>query len=473
MGRRRLALSFSLLVALTTHSLHLSRAEPCPSFTCGEGKFLQGKFIDPSNPSNVYLEPPEPVLEAFFTAGQMYYYSHYNITDETVSDPPVDCYRLCAGYNANRKPGDAEAKYWMFEETCLEASGGTCTCYAKSQCDGPNAYTSDWMQGATGRGSDYEVPANFTVGELCDPGHKGDPHFSGADGSHYDFSGRPNRHYALVSDLHLQVNGYFGGRYARWGNRLKSLTWIRSVGIMFGHHTAVLDARTGPDAEYGAQGYLSGVTVDGKAVELKVPGTTLALWEGASMKWVAARQQSGDDFVDVFDVTIAGVATLRLTMRPEVEVLRTPRDGTVHFGLNILRSEFSPAVHGVLGQTYRKDFAGRLAKQELVWSDLLQVMMVPGDNAEGFVDGSVDDYQVSDLLKADCKLCQFARAEEVDPETRVALTMLGGVSGGGGSAAEPRGAIQALRGANAANAGAGAGAGAADAWVEGASKASS
>eukprot|EP00475_Leptophrys_vorax_P012252 TRINITY_DN18667_c0_g2_i2.p1 TRINITY_DN18667_c0_g2~~TRINITY_DN18667_c0_g2_i2.p1 ORF type:complete len:572 (-),score=-18.39 TRINITY_DN18667_c0_g2_i2:521-2236(-) len=451
-------LSLSLLLACSLPQP--ASAAPCPKFTCGEGQFTLGKFIDPnSDPLDDYSEPPEPVVEAYFTAGQMYNYNQYNITDETISDPPRDCYRLCAGYNANRKPSETEVKYWMFEETCLESNGGTCTCYAKSQCDSPNAYSDHWDQGPKGSsagGGDYQVAANFSVGELCDPGHKGDPHFTGADGSHYDFSGRPNRNYAIVSDLHLQVNGYFGGRYARWGNRIKSLTWIRSVGIMFGHHTAVLDARTGPDAEYDTDGYLAKVTADGKVLELKAPGTVVTLWDGATLKWVAGRQRSGDDYVDVFDVTIAGVVTLRMTLRPEVESLRTPRDGTVHFGLNVLESEFSPAVHGILGQTYRNEFAGRLAHQKLEWSSLLQTMVVPGDNAEGFIDGSVDEYEVTGLLKSDCTLCQFSRAESVDPETRVALSLLGGgVSGGGLPATMPKSAIQSLqslRGANAANA---------------------
>ncbi|CAI5535202.1 unnamed protein product [Closterium sp. Naga37s-1] len=438
-SNRAVASSLVIVVLLSVTSIHTAYADVCPKFTCGQGNFLYGKFTDRVDP----LEEPEPLVEAYFTGGQMYNYDSYNISDETIADANTDCYKFCSGWNAKRKPGEVKAKYWMFEETCLEATGGICTCFASTQCNGPNSYSSKWMEAGRRVNGDYEVPANFTAGELCEPGHKGDPHFSGADGSHFDFSGKPNRNYAIVSDLHLQVNGYFGGRYTAWGSRLKALTWIRDVSVMHGHHTVVLEARKGAEFDYN-EGYLARVLVDGKPVQVKAPGTSLTLWEGATLTWVYARQQNGDDYVDVFDLAVDGVATIRLTLRPEVETWRTPKDGTVHFGLEVLDAHFSPAVHGVLGQTYRQDFAGRLAEQKLEWSDLLQVMAVPGDNAEGFLYGGVDDYQVSGLLKSDCKMCTFTRAENVDKETTIALAMMGGVSGGGISATTPRKALKPL-----------------------------
>ncbi|GJP67914.1 hypothetical protein CLOP_g24672 [Closterium sp. NIES-67] len=58
-------------------------------------------------------------------------------------------------------------------------------------------------------------------------------------------------------------------------------------------------------------------------------------------------------------------------------------------------------------------------------------MVVPGDNAEGFIDGRMDDYEVADLLKADCKLCRFTRAQAVDEEMSIAMNMMGSATGGG------------------------------------------
>ena len=49
-------------------------------------------------------------------------------------------------------------------------------------------------------------------------------------------------------------------------------------------------------------------------------------------------------------------------------------------------------------------------KQELVYSKLFHTHVVPGENAEGFLDGKADDYVSSGLLKADCKVARFNRA---------------------------------------------------------------
>ncbi|CAI7847168.1 unnamed protein product [Closterium sp. NIES-54] len=494
--------------------------------------------------------PSDPLVEAYFYPGQMYNYNQYNIFDEMLSDPHTDCYRFCAGYNSKLPadaPADVKAKYWMFEETCNDGNGGTrrvlhrilntspvialpllhpfhalllteslsrsscnihppgadssgiCACYNANRCKDETSYTDDWMQPSRGdvATDDYEVPANFTVGALCLAVEKGDPHFTGADGSHFDFSGLPNHHFALISDAHLQVNGYFGGRFGTWGNATKALTWIRSLGIMFGHHTAVLHARNGSSADYG-NGYLGRVTVNDRPVRVPAPGTSVNLWPGASLRWVKARLRSGDDLVDVYDLLITDMGTLRLTLRPEVKNLRTGDDGVVHFGIDVLGSTFSTAVHGVLGQTFRPDFHGRLyvgggvggckpvvvrltysalcyysdwgswlaplprglrksqalvqpaaarqclishrsfppppsppsstppysANQELKYNPLLRANAVPGDNAEGFIDGSVEDYLVSDLLKADCRFCRFSRSPEVDSELAHALSLL-------------------------------------------------
>ena len=50
-------------------------------------------------------------------------------------------------------------------------------------------------------------------------------------------------------------------------------------------------------------------------------------------------------------------------------------------------------------------------------------MVVPGDNAEGFLDGSVDDYQTSSVDRADCRVCRFTRSLVVDEETAQAIEM--------------------------------------------------
>lgn len=63
------------------------------------------------------------------------------------------------------------------------------------------------------------------------------------------------------------------------------------------------------------------------------------------------------------------------------------------------------------------------ARQKLVYSPLLNTKVVPGDNAEGFIDGRVEDYMVRDLFKADCAMCRFARERDIDEETARAMAL--------------------------------------------------
>lgn len=58
-----------------------------------------------------------------------------------------------------------------------------------------------------------------------------------------------------------------------------------------------------------------------------------------------------------------------------------------------------------------------------MYSSAVHANVVPGDNAEGFIDGTVEDYLVKDLLKADCNFCRFARGSDVDEETARAMAL--------------------------------------------------
>eukprot|EP00271_Cylindrocystis_brebissonii_P015237 TRINITY_DN3750_c0_g2_i1.p2 TRINITY_DN3750_c0_g2~~TRINITY_DN3750_c0_g2_i1.p2 ORF type:complete len:101 (-),score=17.33 TRINITY_DN3750_c0_g2_i1:373-630(-) len=53
--------------------------------------------------------------------------------------------------------------------------------------------------------------------------------------------------------------------------------------------------------------------------------------------------------------------------------------------------------------------------------------MVPGKDAEGFLDGTASDYESSWLLKPDCHFSRFARNEFPDPETVAAIEASGGM----------------------------------------------
>lgn len=269
--------------------------------------------------------------------------------------------------------------------------------------------------------------------------------------SYFDISGLPNKTYCAISDSHFHINVFHGGRFDRWGdNPKKPLTWIRKVGILWGHHTILFSAREGPEWRYN-NGYVSEILVDGEPIKLFSAGDLESFFGGRlEISWVSAKEKSGDDEIDVYEVHILDVMRLTLRVRPEISLLRTSEDGVVHFGLELTEVSVTPKVHGVLGQTYRPDHSKRLCvfffyssllcfaqllrfccsnteifrkSQKLVYSDLLKHDVVPGENGEGFLDGSAEDYETSSIFSADCTFSRFARAEKVDFETAQAIEL--------------------------------------------------
>ncbi len=135
---------------------------------------------------------------------------------------------------------------------------------------------------------------------------------------------------------------------------------MRSVAILWGEHTVTLHARQGARWQYDS-GYMSAIEVDGQRVSLAAAGDSVSLANGAvEISWLAARLPSGDDLVDVYSVKIADVLMMRMTLRPEVALLRTLDDGVVHFNLEFPQAQLSDDAHGVLGQTFRSDHRFRL-----------------------------------------------------------------------------------------------------------------
>ena len=223
-------------------------------------------------------------------------------------------------------------------------------------------------------------------------GGKGEPHFHGADSSHYDFSGVPNTTYCLFSDKHITVNAYFGGRYD--GNKV--LTWMRNIGIVWGDHSVILNAREGSDASYD-HGYMNNIIIDGKLIELSKAPSKFAFAEGAYVSWLFANASRTYGSIDVYSVEITDVISLIMELRPDYSKWRTLTDGTVHFDIEIPYAHVSEDVHGIIGQTYRKDKGSSGLKRIL------------GANGEGYLDGTIYDYNVSSITAFDCKINRFEK----------------------------------------------------------------
>lgn len=194
-----------------------------------------------------------------------------------------------------------------------------------------------------------------------EPGCEGDPHFTGADSSHFDFSGVPNNTYCLISDPHFHVNAFFGGYYGVYeSNPSKSLTWMRKIGVLWGRNSVLFEAREGSHAEY-EEGYMASIKFNGEKVNLPSPGDRASFAGGhLVISWVAAKEQSGDEIIDVYALDIKGVVSMILELRPEMPHFRTETDGTVHFDVYFPAVYLSDNVHGVLGQTFRSDHRDRM-----------------------------------------------------------------------------------------------------------------
>lgn len=110
---------FLLLLLLSIFSSAFAATNlPCPNFNCDPGSFVNGKFIDPSDPSD---ESSAWLKEFYFTAGQGYNYPFIN--DDDFLFPQLDCYLVCKNYNNEVTSNDSLAHYWMFEATSGATNG--------------------------------------------------------------------------------------------------------------------------------------------------------------------------------------------------------------------------------------------------------------------------------------------------------------------------------------------------------------
>lgn len=63
---------------------------------------------------------------------------------------------------------------------------------------------------------------------------------------------------------------------------------------------------------------------------------------------------------------------------------------------------------------------------KLQYSKLLNKEVVPGDNGEGYLDGTVGDYKTSGIFSHDCSVSRFAKLEVLDSEISFAMEATSG-----------------------------------------------
>ncbi|GJP39022.1 hypothetical protein CLOM_g23418 [Closterium sp. NIES-68] len=189
--------------------------------------------------------------------------------------------------------------------------------------------------------------------------------------------------------------------------------WIKEVGVVWvGHegrpHTLRLVARGGKQQARGREGFLSLVEMDG--VQVAVPVQVGAAAEGGGGLVVAkvAEEKEGAMDVDQYAVMIQGLAELNVRVRVAHPLLQSVGEAEAHFILEFMDLQPTPAVHGVLGQTFRDTPDGR--HRDLTYAHLAGLLHRPeqgGEGADGFLEGSSEDYVTSAITRPDCAFSAF------------------------------------------------------------------
>lgn len=187
-----LALSLGLVGALVRGEKQEYQPLTCPIFTCQKGNFVYGKFVDRNDYEDEATTREDGVLKLFYFQADDFPYSFPDVTNGKLTNAQEACAQACEKhYNKEAAANGWEpSKYWMFEQTCDDGPGGQCMCMAAHVCEPDTVrWWSDQWQEDWEYGQFFNVPANYTTGKVCKANVEGDPHFTGADGSRFEFSG--------------------------------------------------------------------------------------------------------------------------------------------------------------------------------------------------------------------------------------------------------------------------------------------
>eukprot|EP01018_Ginkgo_biloba_P022018 Gb_08582 [translate_table: standard] len=254
------------------------------------------------------------------------------------------------------------------------------------------------------------------------PGVFGDPHFTGWDGVHFDFTGEPDSVYCMISDPTLHINMKLEGTKETVPQR----TWIKSLGILFWTHRIILTAAKGSDLTHNGFSFLHTIEVDGEVIHLK-EGENYRSSDGQIV--ISYDHYRSHKLLpsDHYTIYLRDIAEVRVSAGPEIPDLRTEAEAFIHLSVEMEDAVLSSKVHGVLGQTYL-NAKGRLHgnSYRTRWNDLLLAQQVDGSNGDGYLDGSVSDYISSGLLYSDCHFSRFDA--NFDPSNEVLVKVSSGYS---------------------------------------------
>jgi hypothetical protein len=306
---------------------------------------------------------------------------------------------------------------------CAESCPCNALYFTWSQALNPVVHTCNCYRECTGQFMNATVGGTrgtITHGYLNCTGSCHDPHFVGAHGTRFDFNGELDKSFCLVSDKGLHINSLFkgyetantqGASVTADGHGLRS--WMGELGFVWADsaakkHSLRLVARDGKESARGS-GFVKAVELDGATVSLPAAPGDVVKAADLTLTFLGTFQNEWAGEEDKYSLTIGEKLHMNLHVGPAVPAWQLPGNALVHFSFQIRELAPSPAVHGVLGQTYRNT-ASQLLKA-IKYSALGHMLRSPvqadGPSGLGFLDGKMADYVSSNVLATDCSMSAF------------------------------------------------------------------
>ncbi|CAM6065210.1 unnamed protein product [Sphagnum tenellum] len=213
----------------------------------------------------------------------------------------------------------------------------------------------------------------------------GDPHFFGKHGERFDFHGRSNRDYCVLTDKDLQINMHLF-RGVRKGS-----TFISMIGMLFKEDAILINAQSNANATQFSHTW----TVHINDVELQDTQHQMTTSSGVSV----IRYPTS--------VEVAVIGFVRINMNIVRATSRSHGSRANYINFEMTEVKVSPSVHGVLGQTYQETNRTYQKLHEAHGKKPIRATVT-------LVDGVETDYITSGILASDCKFSSF---EGMKPNT--------------------------------------------------------
>lgn len=326
-----------------------------------------------------------------------------------------DCSTLSPAACCNKCAATPSCTNWQFIPKELVEGNGNAK-YGKCYLMKGDVDASCGEVSAQYENKDKPVRFQVRIGGECNPEISDDPHLIGARGTHFDFNGRPEKSFCLITDQDIHVNmllrGYYDDRTE--GAALvvdgKAVhTWIKELGLIWRaagvDHKLRLAARDGKQQQRGI-GFMRAIEVDGAELPRMQVGDVFTGPGGLTISFQAYEKEGPYD-VDYYKVKINGLAAMDVRLRVAHPLLQTPADAEAHINVGLTDLEYTEEVHGVLGQTYRADHEQRAVNFQRLVAAMHQPISADGPNGAGFLDGSARSYETSGVMAPDCSHTAF------------------------------------------------------------------